>query len=492
MPPRLRFAPSPSGYLHIGGARTALFNWLYARHTGGTFVVRIEDTDQERSSRESVEAILEGLRWLGLNWDEGPGVGGPYAPYAQSERLASYRERVDWLIAHGHAYRDYTTEAETRAQRVAFAASVGLGPKDDLRRAGFKFKSAWRDKIGNTALPHIVRFRIQAKEDSVGFEDLVVGRVEKAMLDLDDFVLLRNDGFPLYNLACVVDDHGMEISHVVRGQEHLNSTLPQLLLYRAFGWEVPAFAHLPLILGPDREKLSKRRHPEADVMLHRQNGVAPQALLNFLVRIGWSQHDKEIFTRKEMIDAFDFGAVGRANGVWNTEKLASLNQHWMKALPPEELLPSVRAFLEQRREESRRRDPLPLRDEALVIGIRALAPRAKSLVEIASTLVAYFSRGVAISEEARAKHLGPEGIAALRETEAALAASPAWEPELLEGVVETVASGSKRKKGGIAQPLRVAVTGGTVSPGIGDTLAILGRGEALRRIREAMDNRAAP
>jgi glutamyl-tRNA synthetase len=480
MKPRVRFAPSPTGYLHIGGARTALFNWLYARHHGGTFVLRIEDTDQARSTPESLQAILDGLTWLGIDWDEGPGKDGPYGPYFQMKKLARYREVAEHLIAEGKAYRDYTTEEETAAQRRAFAAAKGLTEKDDLRKAGFKYTSPYRDTNERLDKPYVVRLRMQPVGERVGFDDLVGGRHEKPDEDLDDFVLLRSDGIPLYNFGCVVDDHDMHITLVVRGQEHINSTFPQLMIYRALGWTPPAFAHIPLILGQDKEKLSKRRHPEADVMAHQKNGILPHALINFIARLGWSHGNDEIFTRQQLIELFDFSGVGKANGVWNPEKLLAINQHWIKVGDPSEL---ARAVLPYLREAG---VPEAQVDDKLVRAVRAFQPRAKTLVEMAQAIKPYFLRGVTIDGAAAAKHLDAAGKEMLRRARALLAATEEWTATKLDPIVDRLAFETGAKKGAVAQPIRVAVTGGTSSPGIGETLELLGRAETLHRIDAAL------
>ncbi|MCC6337480.1 MAG: glutamate--tRNA ligase [Myxococcales bacterium] len=482
MKPRVRFAPSPTGYLHIGGARTALFNWLYARHHGGTFVLRIEDTDQERSTPKSLQAILDGLAWLGIDWDEGPGKDGPYPPYFQMKKLDRYREVAEQLIAEGKAYRDYTTEEETAAQRKAFAASKGLTEKDDLRRAGFKYTSPWRDSKEKRDQPFVVRFRMQPCGERIGFDDLVGGRHEKPDEDLDDFVLIRSDGIPLYNFGCVVDDHDMHITHVARGQEHINSTFPQLMVYRALGWTPPAFAHIPLILGQDKEKLSKRRHPEADVRAHQQNGILPHALLNFIARLGWSHGNDELFTRQQLIELFDFSGVGKANGVWNPDKLLATNQHWIKAGDPADVARAVLPYL---------RDagvPEVLADERLGRAVKAFQPRAKTLVEMAQAIKPYYLRGVTIDGAAAAKHLDHTGKELLKKARALLEATADWSAPQLDPIVDKLATETGAKKGAIAQPIRVAVTGGTTSPGIGETLELLGRAETLHRIDAALGN----
>ncbi|MBL9036974.1 MAG: glutamate--tRNA ligase [Archangium sp.] len=480
MQPRVRFAPSPTGYLHIGGARTALFNWLYARRHGGTFVLRIEDTDQERSTPESVQAILKGLSWLGIDWDEGPGKGGPFPPYTQMEKLGRYTQIAEQLIGEGKAYRDYSTEVELTAARKAFAESKGLKEGDDFRKAGFKFKSPYRDQTARRDGPFVVRFKMPERPGTFGFSDLILGEIKKPYDDLDDFVLLRSDGIPLYNFGCVIDDHDMKISHVARGQEHINSTFPQLMVYEALGWNPPVFAHIPLILGPDREKLSKRRHPEADVMLHQSTGVLPHALLNFIARLGWSHGNDETFTLDQLKALFDFDAVGKTNGVWNPEKLLAINAHWIKNTEPSALACALLPFLHAAGV------PEAKADSKLEKAVVSFRERAKTLVEMAQKIRPYYTRGVTLEVEAAAKHLGPEGKQTLHKVRDVLRGIEEWKAPQLDPVVKTVAEATGAKMGAVAQPLRVAVTGGTVSPGIGDTLELLGRDEAMRRIESAL------
>ncbi|MFO0599403.1 MAG: glutamate--tRNA ligase [Myxococcaceae bacterium] len=476
MKPRLRFAPSPTGYLHIGGARTALWNWLYARRMGGTFVLRIEDTDQERSTPESVKAILDGLTWLGIDWDEGPNKGGPFPPYFQMEKIKRYHEIADLLISQGKAYRDYTTEEETAAMRKAFAASKGLGEKDDLRKAGFKYSSPWRDKSEKLEKPHVVRFKMQPTGRKIGFDDLVLGRLEKPDDDLDDFVLLRTDGIPLYNFGCVVDDHDMQITHVGRGQEHINSTYSQIALYEALGWATPVFAHFPLIMGGNGEKLSKRKHPEADVMAHKKNGILPHALINFIVRLGWSHGDDELFTREKLVELFDLKDVGKTNGVWNPEKLLATNAHWIKTFPPSFVAEALVPYLVDLGVAGVKADA------KLETAVKAFAPRAKTLVDMAASIKPYYLPGVTVDPAAAAKHLDDAGKKMLALAKAKLIALPEWTAPIIDPIVDVLAQETGAKKGAIAQPIRVAATGGTTSPGIGDTLAMLGREETLRRL----------
>lgn len=480
MKPRLRFAPSPTGYLHIGGARTALFNWLYARRHGGTFVLRIEDTDQERSTPESLQAILDGLTWLGIDWDEGPGKDGRHGPYFQMQKLARYAQLAQQLIDAGWAYRDYSTEEELTAARKAFATEKGLKDGDDLRSAGFKFTSPWRDKKEKLEKPALIRFKMPRREGRFGFDDLVLGRIEKPYDDFDDFVIMRSDGVPLYNFGCVVDDHDMAITHVGRGHEHINSTFPQLMLYEAFGWEPPRFAHIPLILGQDKEKLSKRRHPEADVMRHKENGILPHALVNFIARIGWSHGNEETFTREQLIEKFDFEHVGKANGVWNPGKLTSLNQHWIKNTDPLQVAMQLLPYLQQAGV------PEAAVDAKLELGVRAFAERSTTLVEMAEKLKPYYVRGVTIDGAAAAKHLTAEGKALLQKAKDELAKLTEWTSAAIDPIVKTVADASGAKVGAVAQPIRVAATGGTVSPGIGITLELLGREETFHRIDAAL------
>ena len=480
MKPRLRFAPSPTGYLHIGGARTALWNWLYARRMGGTFVLRIEDTDQERSTPQSLEAILKGLTWLGIDWDEGPGKGGPFPPYFQMEKLKRYHEIANQLIAEGKAYRDYTTEEETAQMRKDFAASKGLGEKDDLRKAGFKYSSPWRDKTETRDGKHVVRFKMQPTGRRIGFEDLVHGRLEKPDEDLDDFVLIRSDGIPLYNFGCVIDDHDMEITHVGRGQEHINSTYSQVALYEALGWQQPIFAHFPLIMGQSGEKLSKRKHPEADVMAHEANGILPHALLNFVARLGWSHGNDELFSRQQLIDLFDLKNVGKTNGIWNAEKLISVNQHWLKTLPPMEVATALVPYLNRLGVDDVKADA------RLETAVKAFAPRAKTLVDMAQSVKPYYAHGATMDAAAVGKHLNDEGKKMLSIAREKLKALPEWTSAAIDPIVDTIATETGAKKGAIAQPIRVAATGGTTSPGIGDTLALLGREEALFRIDAAL------
>ncbi|NTX04029.1 MULTISPECIES: glutamate--tRNA ligase [Myxococcus] len=471
--PRVRFAPSPTGYLHIGGARTALMNYLQARRFGGTFIVRMEDTDRVRSTAESVQAILDGLVWLGIDWTEGPGKEGPHAPYFQTQRLDTYREHSQRLLAEGKAYRCYCTKQDLEAQRESMEKSGGF----------YKYPGTCRDLKGPPAGRReeeaVIRFKMPSTEGTVSFDDKALGVITKPYSDLDDWVMLRADGIPLYNFGCVIDDHLMEITLVARGQEHVNSTFPQLMLYQALGWQPPEFAHLPLILGPDREKLSKRKHPEADVMLHKRTGIMPEALSNFVIRLGWSHGNDEVITREQMEEWFDFSDVGTTSGVWNPEKLLWLNQQWMKLLPEATVAERLVPFLEAKGFQAKG-------DSRLVPLVHALKERARTLEEMATTAALYFGTGVTLDEKAAAKHLVGDSLVLLRKVRDGVAALSEWTVESLDGVVKAVSESSSVGMGKVAQPVRVAITGNTTSPGIGETLLLAGRDEALRRIDAAL------
>ena len=317
---------------------------------------------------------------------------------------------------------------------------------------------------------------MQATGDKVGFEDLIHGRLEKPDDDLDDFVLIRSDGIPLYNFGCVIDDHDMEISHVGRGQEHINSTYQQVVLYKAFGWTQPVFAHFPLIMGSNNEKLSKRKHPEADVMAHKKAGILPHALLNFVVRLGWSHGNDETFTLEKLIELFDLKDVGKTNGVWNPEKLLATNQHWIKNGDPKELAARLLPYLQEIGVTN------AAADERLITAVRAFATLAKTLVEMAQSIKPYYAQGVTLDPAAAAKHLDAPGKEMLKVTKAKLLALPEWQAAAIDPIVDVIATETGAKKGAIAQPIRVATTGGTSSPGLGDTLVLIGRDETMKRI----------
>ncbi|RMG20359.1 MAG: glutamate--tRNA ligase [Deltaproteobacteria bacterium] len=469
MGPRVRFAPSPTGYLHIGGARTALFNWLWARRHGGVFVLRIEDTDRERSSIESVRAILDGLRWLGLDWDEGPEVGGAYGPYFQMERLEIYRAHAERLIREGKAYRCYCTKEELDALREAAQA----------RGEQFRYPGTCREREDRPDLPHVVRIKMPT-EGATTFEDVVRGTITTPHETLQDEVILRGDGVPLYNFGAVVDDATMEITLVARGDDHINNTARQILIFQALGYEPPRYAHLPMILGPDKKRLSKR-HGAVSVTWYREQGYLPHAMVNYLARLGWSWDDKtEIFSREELLERFDFDRVGKSPAIFDAEKLAWINQHWMKESSDAVLAGYLVDFLKARGIEA---EP----DEKLLKIVAAYKPRVKTLAEMADRARVFYSRGVPeFDEKAKKKFLVPanrEVLVAVREQ---LAAMEAVDEEALEAWMRSYAAERGVGLGKVAQPVRVALVGGTASPGLFETVAMIGREESIRRLDEAV------
>jgi glutamyl-tRNA synthetase len=464
--PRVRFAPSPTGYLHIGGARTALFNWLYARRHGGTFVLRIEDTDRERSTTAAVEAILEGMRWLGLDWDEGPGVGGPHGPYFQTERLDVYRAHADRLVREGKAYACYCTREELDVLRK----------QAEAEKRQFRYPGTCRGKPYDPSRRHVVRL-IVPQAGATSWDDLVKGTISTPHDTLQDEVILRGDGMPLYNFGAVVDDVTMEINLVARGDDHVNNTARQILIYQALGYPVPAFAHLPMILGADKTRLSKR-HGATNLMSYKDMGFMPEALVNYLVRLGWSHGDQEIFTLQELIAVFDWKQVGATAGVFNPDKLLWVNHQWLRALSDDELarrsLPYFAAA------------GLPAADDQkLRLVVRQLRERAKSFVEIVQQARAFYAP-VQLDEKARAKHLTPEARPLLQAVRDGLAGLESMELPALEKLFAGVAAAAGLGLGKVAQPTRVALTGGTASPGIHDVVQILGKTEALARLDAAL------
>jgi glutamyl-tRNA synthetase len=468
MPPvRVRFAPSPTGYLHIGGARTALFNWLWARGQKGTFILRIEDTDRERSTEQSVQAILDGMKWLGLDWDEGPGVEGPHAPYFQTQRLATYEKHADDLIAKGRAYRCVCTREELDKLREQAARE----------KRGFKYPGTCRDRgIAKGTPKAVVRFRIP-DEGATTFRDLVKGEITTQHKELQDEVILRADGVPLYNFGAVVDDVTMEITLVARGDDHIVNTPRQILMYQALGYPVPVFAHLPMILGADKQRLSKR-HGAVSVLQYRDDGYLPHALLNYLARLGWSHGDQEIFDPGELVAKFDWDHVGATAGVFNPEKLLWLNQQWIKRTPLPELAGHVGPLLEARGVK-----PDPARLEQI---LPLVVERAKTLVEMADQIVTFFKSGVSFDEASARKNLTPETRPLLEEARKLVAERIGAGAQALEAGFRDLAAQKGLGLGKVAQPVRVAVTGSTVSPPLFETLVLLGRDESLSRIDAAL------
>jgi glutamyl-tRNA synthetase len=465
-PPRVRFAPSPTGYLHIGGARTALFNWLWARRTGGKFVLRIEDTDRERSTQLAVEAIIDGLKWLGLDWDEGPDIGGPHPPYFQTQRLDLYKRYAEKLIAEGKAYACYCTREELDVQRK----------KAEAEKRQFRYPGTCRDKPYDPSRPHVIRFRVP-EHGATSWNDLVKGVISTPHDTLQDEVILRGDGVPLYNFGAVVDDITMEINLVGRGDDHVNNTARQILMYQALGYPVPTFAHFPMILGADKARLSKR-HGATSVTAYRDMGYLPEAVLNYLVRLGWSHGDQEIFTRDELVKVFDLKDVGATAGVFNPEKMAWVNHEWLKKLSDEELARKALPFF--------RKAGLPAEDDAKLRHVCAVArERAKTFGEYVQQF-RYFYAPPQLDPKAKAKFLTADNRPVLQTIRDGLAALPALETGALEQIFHGVAAARGVGLGKVAQPVRVALTGGTASPGMYDVIQILGKDEALARLDAAL------
>ncbi|MBI3626248.1 MAG: glutamate--tRNA ligase [Candidatus Rokubacteria bacterium] len=464
-PVRARFAPSPTGHLHVGGARTALFTWLFARHHRGVFILRIEDTDRSRSTEEYIASILEALRWLGLDWDEGP----PTPGYRQTERLEIYKAHAERLLAEGKAYRCACPPEELEAARAAAQA----------RGETFRYSGKCRDQNVAADVPHALRLKIPRSGQTV-VQDLIHGRVTFDHGQLDDWILVRTDGSPTYNFCVVVDDVTMKITHVIRGNDHLSNTPKQILCYHALGYPVPAFAHIPMILGPDRSRLSKR-HGATSVLAFKEEGFLPEAMVNYLARLGWSHGDQEIFSREELIEHFDLAKVGQAGAVFDRAKLEWLSNHWMRQAPGERLAHDLASYMERR--------GIPVPSDR-----RWLAQVADSLKERASTLRQMFEMGVFYFAEPAnydppeivAKFFTPEAIPRLALLIKRLEAQEAFEPDALESLYRGLVAQLELKLVDLAQLTRIALTGKTVSPPIFQVAAILGKERTLARLKKCL------
>jgi len=471
--PRLRFAPSPTGYLHIGGVRTALFNWLWARKTGGTFVLRIEDTDQERSTEESRNVIFDSMKWLGLDWDEGPGVGGSYGPYSQMERLSLYKEHAEKLVREKKAFRCFCTKEELDAQREALKKA---DPK-----AQFKYPGTCRERTDEPDRPYVVRFKTD-RSGSVTYVDKVFGEIVTPNLEQQDFVLLRSDGVPLYNFGAVVDDMTMEITLVARGRDHMINTPPQIMLYEAFGRRPPEFAHLPMMLAPSGEKLSKR-HGAVSVGEYKDTGYAPNAVLNYLARFGWSHGDQEVFSKEELVAAFSWEACGRGDGKFDGKKFLSINHEHLKAerlLGTDEYAARTLPFLEAR--------GLPgVGADAVKRALYTIRERATTFVQAADMLDPFFREPPALDEKASAKFLVKDAEAKLTGFRDAIAKSTEWSEADLEAKVNEWLAEAALEMKAVGQPVRVALTGRTASPGLYQVLFVLGRDVSLARLTRAAE-----
>jgi glutamyl-tRNA synthetase len=461
---RVRFAPSPTGYLHIGGVRTALYNWLWARKTGGTFILRIEDTDRERSTEESVRVILDSLRWCGIDWDEGPEVGGPNGPYFQTQRLELYREFAERLIARGRAFRCYCTKEELDAQRAKLPPG-----------AFFRYPGTCRARTDRPDRPYVVRLKAPSS-GTTGWLDVVKGRIEVPNEQQQDVVLVRSDGIPLYNFGAVVDDITMGITLVARGDDHVVNTPIQILLYEGLGHPAPRFAHLPMILGPDGKKLSKR-HAAVSVGEYREMGYLPDAVLNYLARLGWSHGDQEIFTRAELIEKFDWAHVGRTPAMYDGKKFAYVQATHLRMLSDEELAERARPFLKPEIAEAVDRERA-----RYVAAVRTVKARATTLVEV-GVLIDYYFRETPIEDaQAVAKFLVREAAEPLRGLrEVVERVEPFERAELEKKVNEWLAAQGLQLKH-VAQPARVALTGRGQSPGLFEVMEVLGRDRVLARL----------
>jgi len=474
---RVRMAPAPTGRLHIGTARTTLYNWLFARHHQGTFVLRIEDSDQQRSSQENMENILEALRWLGVDWDEGPEVGGPCGPYLQSQKLPRYQEVAKQLRDQGIAYPCFCTPEELDHRRKEMEKQ-GLPPRYDRRCRGLS--QAERERMVSEGRPHAVRFAVP-DEGKVGWNDLIRGEVEFENAQLDDFVLVKADGYPTYLLAVVVDDHDMRISHVLRGEDMLPTTPRQVHVYQAMSWALPEFAHIPIILGPDRSKMSKR-HGATSVTEYRDEGYLPEAIVNFIALLGWSPGDnREVMTREEMIEAFSLEGIGKSGAVFDIEKLNWMNGLYLRQLSPEEYVARAKPFLEQAGLLAGKPSDTYIK-QALLLE----QERAKTLGELAEMVEFFFKAPDAYDEKGERKWFRREGAAKLlAAAHARLAAVESFAAEQIEAAVRGLGDELGLGAGPAIHTIRLAVTGRTAGPGLFELLAVLGKEEALTRLRAA-------
>jgi len=449
-----RFAPSPTGFLHIGGARTALFNWLFARHHGGKFLLRIEDTDKARSTEPAIAAILDGMRWLGLDWDG--------HEYYQSQFWARHAEVAHQLLERGEAYRCWMSQEELAAQRGQAQAE----------RRPFRIDSPWRERTDEGEGPAAIRLKAPREGETV-IEDKVQGRVTVQNAELDDFILLRSDGSPTYMLAVVVDDHDMGVTHVIRGDDHLNNAFRQLAIIRAMGWPEPTYAHVPLIHGPDGAKLSKR-HGALGVDSYRDElGYLPEAVGNYLLRLGWGHGDDEIISREQAIEWFDLDHVGRSPSRFDFKKLENLNGHYMREADDGGLSDLILPRL-----------PAGSDRDLLIRAMPELKARAHTLLELADNAAFLFAKRPIAPDAAASALLTRESLDALKQAHEALAALAKWDAGSVEATIRDVAESAGLKLGKLAQPLRAALTGRTTSPGIFDVLVLLGRDESLGRIAD--------
>ncbi|MBT1445035.1 glutamate--tRNA ligase [Shewanella sp. JM162201] len=458
---KTRFAPSPTGFLHVGGARTALYSWLHARANKGEFVLRIEDTDLERSTQEAVDAIMEGMAWLDLNWDEGP--------YYQTKRFDRYNEIIDQMLKAGTAYKCYCSKERLEAVREEQAAKGERQKYDGCCRGA----APRADDV-----PHVVRF-LNPQGGSVVFDDQVRGRIEISNEELDDLIIRRTDGSPTYNFCVVVDDWDMGITHVIRGEDHINNTPRQINILKALGAPIPEYGHVSMILGDDGAKLSKR-HGAVSVMQYRDDGYLPEALLNYLVRLGWSHGDQEIFTREEMVEFFNVHDINKAASAFNSDKLLWLNQHYIKSLDPEYVAKHLEWHMKDQGIDTSN-------GPKLAEVVTALSERAKTLKELAASSRYFYEDFEEFDAEQAKKHLRGVALEPLKLVQQKLAALTEWTREAIHQAIEDTATELEIGMGKVGMPLRVAVTGAGQSPGLDITLELIGRARSEQRISKAVD-----
>ncbi len=482
---RVRFAPSPTGHLHIGGARTALFNYLFARNNNGKFILRIEDTDRTRSTDEYIEAIIEGMKWLKLEWDEGP--------FRQTERFDVYKDYANKLIKEGKAYYCCCSPEELE-QRRKEALAQGKSPKYDGRCRKLGGQGSQGLASGESP-PHTggfaeekrrqgaVRFKMP-QEGQVVVDDMMRGKVVFENDQLDDLIIMRSDETPTYNFTVVVDDVDMKITHVIRGDDHLNNTPKQIHIYKALGYEIPLFAHLPMILGADKTRLSKR-HGATSVIAYKEMGYLPDALVNYLVRLGWSYGDQEVFTREELIRHFSFENVGKSSAVFNPEKLIWLNSQYIIKSNPEELAEMAIPFLENAGTIQKGQG---IDKQWLSKAIKTLQERAKTLVELATSLRYYIAEDVEYNEKAKTKFLNEKSLPYLKELKENIESTTDFSAQGLENIFKAIVEKHGIKLGSLAQPVRVAITGGTESPGIFEVLEVLGKEKTIKRLEKTINS----
>lgn len=478
---RVRFAPSPTGYLHIGGARTALFNWLFARKMGGKLILRIEDTDTERLKEDSVSQILTSLKWLGLNWDEGPEAGGACGPYYQSERRELYSKYAQQLLDEGKAYYCFCTPADLEAERE----------KQRATKQPFRYARTCRDLDPEVAKaraaagePYSVRIKIPT-EGSITVHDLIHGDVTFNMDQFDDFVIVKSNGMPTYNFAVVVDDHLMGMTHVLRAEEHLSNTPKQLLIYEALGFEPPKFGHMPMILAPDRSKLSKR-HGATSVEEFRAQGYLPEAIINYLTLLGWGPGDeREIFTLAETVKLFELEQMSKKAAVYDTKKLTWMNGQYLSELPLEKILPEAETFF--LKDGLVTEEWLAENKDYFAKLVDTVRVRVKTLQEVADASAYFFKDVEAYDEKGVAKHFKPEAAELLEKCIAALEADEVFDLTSTEAIYNKIATDNGLALGKVIHPTRLALTGRTVSPGMFDVMVLLGKEKTLARMRKAVE-----